>query len=108
SFDAGGCIDLQFVLCSRLRAESEKTHALVGAWLLIIVEGMHVRNHDLAALIDDPALQLGRLVQHRACLEINPVRYAVYQVAALREELYLQLLDDNGYGPDQRFRQIVI
>ena len=66
------------------------------------MQRLDLRDHDLAVLINNSALQFRRLAQHGASLEVDAVGHAGHQIAALGEKLHVELLQGDWNRLDQR------
>ena len=95
-------VDQQLVRLPGFRRELEPAHALVDARLGGVGQRLGLGDH-AAGLVHDAALEVGRLAERRADLEVDAVDGPGHQVAALGVELDRQLLERDRDRLDERF-----
>ena len=97
--DAGGRVDAEGVGRAGAGREGERAVALVDARLGVVVQRRDGDGQRLAVL-EQHAAQLGRLAQRRARLEVDAVGQPGDEVAALGEELHVELRQHQRDRPD--------
>ena len=104
--DPGGRVDTEGIRRPGARCEGEDAVALVDPWLGIIAQRFDDDGQRLA-VFEQHALHLGWLAHRRASLEIDAVGQPGDQLAALGEELHVELRQHQRDGPNDGLRRAI-